>query len=59
MHRINMVNERFGAEARLCKRHFSADWVDDAFELKPDFDTQRKVEHYFIQLAQNLTSTIL
>ncbi|MBC7937586.1 MAG: 4-alpha-glucanotransferase [Rhizobacter sp.] len=42
----HVVNERFGQEADYVKEHFLF-WKDGSFQLKPDFDTQRKIEHYF------------
>jgi 4-alpha-glucanotransferase len=41
-----IVNERFGAEASYIKEQFLI-WIDGIFQLKPEFDTQRKVEQYF------------
>ncbi len=41
-----IVNERFGAEAGYVKEQFLI-WVDGIFQLKKEFDTQRKVEQYF------------
>ncbi|MEP7144566.1 MAG: 4-alpha-glucanotransferase [Ferruginibacter sp.] len=47
----HIVNERFGAEAAYVKDHFLF-WNDGSFQIKPDFDTQRKVEHYFNGLPE-------
>jgi len=44
----HVVKEKFGEEAAYIKDHFLF-WNDGSFQLKPDFDTQRKVEHYFSQ----------
>jgi 4-alpha-glucanotransferase len=41
-----IVNERFGAEANYVKDNFLF-WSEGSFQLKPEFDTQRKVEQYF------------
>jgi len=41
-----IVNERLGAEAGYVKEQFLI-WIDGIFQLKPEFDTQRKVEQYF------------
>ncbi|MCW3091328.1 MAG: 4-alpha-glucanotransferase [Ferruginibacter sp.] len=46
-----IVNERFGAEASYVKNHFLL-WNEGSFQLNADFDTQRKVEHYFAQLPE-------
>ncbi|MFT3678799.1 MAG: 4-alpha-glucanotransferase [Ferruginibacter sp.] len=42
----HVVNERFGNEANYVKDIF-LDWTDGAFNLKPEYDTQRKVEAHF------------
>ena len=41
-----IVSEKFRAEARYVKEQFLI-WIDGIFQLKPEFDTQRKVEQYF------------
>lgn len=41
-----IVNERFGNSSDHVKGSF-LNWVDGTFELKSEFDTQRKVEQYF------------
>ena len=48
----HIVNERFGKEAGYVKESF-LQWVDGTFELKPEFDTQRKVERYFSHLPES------
>lgn len=48
----HIVNERFGNEANYVKETF-LDWNGSVFDLKPAFDTQRKVEDYFNQLADS------
>ncbi|MEP6677078.1 MAG: 4-alpha-glucanotransferase, partial [Ferruginibacter sp.] len=48
----HVVNERFSVEAPYVKDHFLF-WNDGTFQLKPDFDTQRKVEHYFSRLPDS------
>ncbi len=42
----HLVNERFGSEAKYVKEQYLV-WIDGSFQLKPAFDTQRKVEQYF------------
>ena len=42
----HIVDERFGGEAGHVKHHF-LNHSYDGYELKPEFDTQRKVEKYF------------
>jgi len=44
----HIVHEKFGEEAGYVKEHFLF-WLDGSFQLKPDFDTQRKVEQFFNQ----------
>ncbi|MEO5890412.1 MAG: 4-alpha-glucanotransferase, partial [Ferruginibacter sp.] len=44
----HVVNEKFGREAFYVKENFLF-WNDGGFQLKPGFDTQRKVEQYFSQ----------
>jgi 4-alpha-glucanotransferase len=41
-----IVYEKFSHESDYVKQTF-LNWVDGMFELKPDFNTQKKVEHYF------------
>jgi 4-alpha-glucanotransferase len=48
----HVVNEIFRGEASYVKEIF-LQWMDGAFELKPDFDTQRKIENYFNQLPDS------
>ncbi len=48
----NIINEKFGTEATLVKEKF-LNWHEGQFELKPEFDTQRKVEAYFNQLGSD------
>lgn len=51
----HVVNERFGSQAGYVKETFLY-WIDGLFELKPEFDTQRKVEQYFNQLPVSDTN---
>jgi 4-alpha-glucanotransferase len=42
----HFVNERFGTEANYVKDNFLF-WDNGSFQLKPEFESQRKVEQYF------------
>lgn len=42
----HVVTEKFGDAAAYVKEHFLF-WNNGMFNLKPDFDSQRKVEEYF------------
>lgn len=48
----HVVNEIFGAEAGYVKETF-LQWIDGTFELKPEFDTQRKVGQHFSHLTDS------
>ena len=48
----NIVQERFGNEAGYVKDTF-LNWMDDTFELKEGYNTQKKVEKYFSSLADS------
>ena len=43
-----IVYEKFGEDAGYIKDQFLY-WQDDSFQLKPEFNTQRKLEQYFNQ----------
>lgn len=45
----HVVDERFGDASGYIKENFLS-WNGNEFDLKPEFDTQRKVEAYFNQL---------
>jgi 4-alpha-glucanotransferase len=51
----HVVNERFNEQAAFVKSTF-LDRVDGQFELKPGFDTQRKIEQYFDQQPSSETN---
>ena len=53
-----VVSERFGEAAGYVKEHFLF-WNDGIFHLKPDFDTQRKVEQYFKQQTDSAYNQLL
>ena len=53
-----VVNERFGEAAGYVKEHFLF-WNDGIFHIKPDFDTQRKVEQYFKQQTDSAYNQLL
>ncbi len=53
-----IVNESFGGEADYVKGHFLF-WNDGTFQLKPDFDTQRKVEHYFSRQPESARNHLI
>ncbi|WP_300725632.1 4-alpha-glucanotransferase [uncultured Bacteroides sp.] len=42
-----MINTMFGDKAELVKETFIQPLHDDLYEMRPEFDTQRKVEAYF------------
>lgn len=42
----HIIFESFGSEAASVKEHF-LNWKEGLYELKPEYDTQRKVEAYF------------
>ena len=48
----HVVNERFGVEANYVKETF-LQWIDGTFELKPEFNTQKKVEYHFSHLPES------
>jgi 4-alpha-glucanotransferase len=52
------VNEKFGEEAVFVKKEFLS-WNDGVFELRPEFDTQRKVEQYFNHQPKSETNQLL
>ncbi|MEP7106891.1 MAG: 4-alpha-glucanotransferase [Ferruginibacter sp.] len=54
----HIVSERFGGEAEYVKDHFLL-WNDDSFQLKPDFDTQRKLEHFFDQQPHSARNQLI
>lgn len=43
-----IVNQVFGVESDYVKEYF-LEWNDGSFQLKPEFDTQSKVAHFFSQ----------
>ena len=47
-----IVQERFGSEAAYVKQTF-LNWGDGSFELKEEYNTQKKVEQYFNGLADS------
>ena len=47
-----IVQERFGNEAEYVMHNF-LNWVDGSFELKEEYNTQKKVEQYFSGLADS------
>ncbi|MEJ7588871.1 MAG: 4-alpha-glucanotransferase [Ferruginibacter sp.] len=51
------VHEMFGDDAAYIKDHFLF-WNEGSFQLKPDFDTQRKVAEYF-QLQPDTPKNLL
>lgn len=46
-----VINRWFGDKADHAREIFFIHTHDDCYELKPEFDTQRKVEAYFLGLA--------
>ena len=54
----HIVEERFGSNATLIKENFLT-WDDGTFELKPAFDTQRKVESYFNEQPFNADNDLI
>ena len=53
-----LVNEKFGEDAVFVKKEFLS-WNDGVFELKPGFDTQRKVEQYFSRQPKSETNQLI
>jgi len=48
----DVVHERFGSEAEYVMHTF-LNWVDGGFELKEEYNAQKKVERYFNGLADS------
>jgi 4-alpha-glucanotransferase len=53
-----VVQERFGQQAEYVKANF-LQWHDGRFNIKPAFDTQRKVEQYFNTQPDSETNRFL
>jgi len=48
-----ILQNMFGDQTDYIKTHFLREAATDTFELKPEFNTQRKVEAYFSTLEKN------